>query len=225
MSTFLELVNDVARESGTMGGQTLGSVASASGRWAKIVSWTRQAWEMIQRERADWKFLTLPFTASLVQGQMFYSAVNLDIANFGGWLRVGDHRTRFTIYDPTIGLADQQRLCVVPYDRWDRSYGIGVPGQNRPILASYNDARQLCIGNPPDRTYTITGNCRRKIQSLTADTDIPYIDDQHHQAIVWRALMLLGDDDESSAEVSSSANNYFAARHAMFTDYLDEVSL
>lgn len=225
MSTFLQLVNDVARESGTMGQQQLSSVVAATGRWSKIVGWTRQAWELIQQERSDWKFLTMPFSATLVAGQMFYSAIDLGIADFGGWLRVGDKRTRMTIYDPSIGLADQQRLCVVPYDRFDRSYGIGLPPNTRPSMASYAEDRRLCIGNPPDRAYQITGNCRRKIQSLTADSDTPYIDDQHHQAIVWRALMLLGDDDESSAEVSSSANTYFAKRHALMAEYLDEVTL
>lgn len=225
MSTFIELVNDVARESGTMGGQSLSAVSSATGRWLKIVSWTRQAWELIQRERGDWTFLTKSFTASLVQGQMRYSAAELGISDFGGWLRVGDHRTRFTIYNPSYGLVDQQRLCVVPYSRWDRSFGIGIAPQARPSLAAYDDDRNLCIGNPPDRVYTITGHCRRKIQSLAADADTPYIDDQYHQAIVWRALMLLGDDDESANEVTSSANTYFAIRHAMIDAYTEQVSL
>lgn len=222
---FLALVNEVARESGTMGGQTLGTVTGASGRWLKVVRWTSQAWEMIQRDRTDWKFLRKTFTASLVIGQARYSAAELAIAGFGGWPRYTSDRTTFTLHDPAIGRGDEVKLFRMEYDRWASIYDIGVPGNNRPVDYSFDDDRQFCIGNPPDKAYVVRGHYRRLIQTLTADGDEPYISSELHAIIVWRALMLLGDDDEAPFEVASSGQQYRILREALISEYTEEVTL
>lgn len=225
MATFLELVNDVARESGTMGGQTIGSVANASGRWSKVVHWTRQAWELIQRERSDWTFLRKQFTGTLYAGKARYTQVDLAIPDFGSWPFPNSDGRRFTLFDPAIGRADEQPLPRIDYDTWLNRYDVGVPGQNRPTEFAIGDDRALYVGLTPDRQYMLRGHYRRAVQALTADDDQPYINPDLHQAIVWRALMLLGDDDESQIEVASSSANYFRFREAMIREYVEECTL
>lgn len=225
MSTFIQLVNDVARESGTMGGQTLGTIAGASGRWAKLVNWTSQAWEIIQRDRSDWLFMRKTFATPLVIGQARYSAADLEIDDFGGWYAPDDSRARFSIYDPAIGRRDESRIERMEYPAWEEAFDFGEVQQMRPSLYAIDYDRQFCIGHPPDKAYTLRGSYRRAVQRLVADADEPFIAPDYHVAIVWRALMLLGDDDESMPEVAASFNSYAGVRYAMLSEYTDGVSL
>lgn len=227
MSTFLQLVNDVGRESGTMGQQVLGSVVGASGRWAKVVAWTRQAWEMIQRDRTDWTFLRKSFSAPLTIGQQRYTAAQLGITDLGSWPRYdiqGQHPP-FTLYDPGIGRGDEVKLTRMDYDSWADIYDIGITDNNRPTTYTFDSDRKLCLGSPPDKAYVVRGRYRRSIQSLTANEDEPYISADHHQIIVWRALMLLGDDDEAGFEVASSGLQYRLMRDALISEYTEQVTL
>lgn len=226
MATFLDLVNRVGRESGTISqSQELADVANANGRQAKIVGWTRQAWEMIQRERSDWTFRRKRFWLQLVPGQVEYRPAAFD-AEWGGWILGGNAWSTLTIHDPAIGRGDENRLEIVPFERWLDTYDIGAPQEHRPNVAAfgYGD-RALHVGPPPDKAYMVRGWCQRKVQSLTASDDIPYIHEDYHDAIIWRALMLLGDDDEAQWEVASSTAEYGVFRSQMVSAYTDPVVL
>lgn len=224
MATFLELVNDVARESGTVSeSQELTTVTGATGRLRKIVGWTRQAWEMIQRSRNDWTFTRTQFAAELTIGQTQYDPVtDLGIADFGRWLPYGDTLGTPTIYDASVGRADETPLAAISFRDFAHRFLIGVPDNIRPGVYAVG-GRMLHIGGPPDKAYKIRGFYRRGVQSLAADADEPYIDEQYHQAIVWRALMLLGDDDEAPFEIASSRAQYEQIYYALVRDYTDMV--
>ena len=225
MSTFLELVNDVGRESGTMGGQTLSSVASAAGRWAKLVAWTRQAWEMIQRERPDWIFRRASFEGALTAGKAVYTAVDLGITDFGSWEPEADGINPFSLYDPSIGRSDESHLRRWDYSAWAERYDFGVHDGNRPTVMATDYQQQLCLGPTPDKAYRLRGRYRRSIQTLAADSDTPIIAPDYHQAIVWRALMLLGEDDESQFEAATSTAQYMMLRASMMRQYTEAIEL
>ena len=114
MATFLQLVNDLERESGTIyKAQRLSTVIDAPGRQEKMVAWVREAWHIIQTSRSDWPWLVKEFSASLVAGQARYTALELGIANFAGWPRKsGD----FTIYDPVVGQQEEIEHRTMRYD-------------------------------------------------------------------------------------------------------------
>lgn len=226
MATFLELVNDVARESGTVSESAeLSTVVGATGRLRKIVGWTRQAWEMIQRSRNDWTFTRKAFTASLVAGQTEYDPVtDLGITDFGRWLPYGDDLGTPTIYNPAIGRGDETPLVAVPFRNFARQYLVGAPQEIRPGVFAAG-GQTLYVGGPPDQPYTMRGWYRRNLQTLTADDDEPIVSNDHHQVIVWRALMLLGDDDEAPFEVGSSMAQYEQMYHALVRDYTDPIVL
>lgn len=226
MATFLELVNDVARESGTVSeSQELTTVTGATGRLRKIVGWTRQAWEIIQRSRNDWTFTRTQFASELVTGQTEYDPVtDLGITNFGRWLPPRDSLGAPTIYDSAIGRADETPLDATTFRDFAQRFLIGLPDNIRPAVYAVG-GRMLYVGGPPDKAYKIRGFYRRGVQTLTADADEPFVDEQYHQAIVWRALMLLGDDDEAPYEVASSGAQFEQIYRAMVRDYTDPVVL
>jgi hypothetical protein len=222
VATFLQLVNDVERESGTISqSQRLTTVAGAIGRQEKIVHWTRQAWEMIQRERSDWLFRSAQFTGDVVAGDSTYSATDLGITNFAGW----EQGSYFTIYDPALGRGDETVLREITFREWYNAYGIGLPDSNRPVVIAQGDDRSLYLGPPPMKPYKLRGFFRRSFQSLTADNDVPFIDPEYHQAIVWRALMLLAEDDEAQFEIATSGRQYDTIFSRMVATYTGPIEL
>lgn len=225
MSTFLELVNDVGRESGTMGGQSLGSVANAAGRWLKLVNWTRQAWQMIQRERGDWTFRRAQFEGVLTASKATYTPVDLGITDFSSWAPETDGINPFSLYDPAVGRADESHILRWNYTDWAERYDFGIHDANRPTVMAIDFERNLCLGPKPDKAYRLRGRYTRSIQTLSADSDTPIIHEDYHQAIVWRALMLLGEDDESQFEAGTSAAQYMMIRSGMLRAYTEAIEL
>lgn len=226
MATFLELVNDVARESGTVSeNRELTTVTGATGRLRKIVGWTRQAWEMIQRSRNDWTFARKQFEGTLTPGQTEYDPVaDLGITDFGRWLAYGDSLGAPSIYDLSVGRADETPLEAISFRDFAHRFLIGAPQQIRPAVYAVG-GRMLHVGGPTDKAYKIRGFYRRGVQSLSTDAEEPYIDADYHQIIVWRALMLLGDDDEAPFEVASSTSQYEQMYSQLVRDYTDMVVL
>lgn len=233
MATFLQLVNDVERESGTVNqAAMLSTVVGATGRQKKMVEWTRQAWEMIQRER-QWHFRRKAFSHALTIGQMVYTSTNLTIADFDGWVPATRRFQPFSLYDPAIGRVDEGVLRVIDYRTWLSMYDRGVPQQQRPTLAALTWSREVAVGAPPDKAYVLRGWYQRAIQRLgynvdgsvmsSPDADVPYLPADYHQAIVWKALMLLGEDDEAGFEVASSRSTFAAIHSAMLGQFLDPI--
>lgn len=225
MSTFLQLCNDVARETGTLG-QDLTTVVGATGRGRKIVAWTRQAWEMIQRQRSDWNFRQRQFDDVLTIGETTYSPADLGIDNFGRWMpQRGDRAYPFSLYDVTIGRSDETVLNVLPIRDWLSQYDLGSPESTRPTYVSIDPEENLRLGPPPDAAYAIRGWYERSIQSMALDADEPFIHEDMHQIIVWRACMLAGDDDESEFESVTSGANFGQMMGQMIARYVDQVEL
>ncbi len=82
MSSYLELCQAVARDSGTVSDLTAPStVASQTGRLLRIVNWTAEAYEHIQLERDDWRWLRKEFDGSTLATVRRY-ALNISTDRF-----------------------------------------------------------------------------------------------------------------------------------------------
>lgn len=223
MATFLELVNRTASESGTVG-TTLGTVADASGRMSKIVTWTATAWAEIQKARSDWTFRHKRFEAALSVGVTTYAPIALGISDFGGWLRAQPDLDPFSLYETALGRADEQAIRLGSYHDWVHTHDRGVPQEQRPTMVAVSPDRELVFGGTPDKAYTLRGFYKRAVQTLSADEDEPYIDEEFHEAIVWRALMLLGEFDEAGFSLSAAAEKYRQYHSRMMAEYLPQVT-
>lgn len=231
MATFLQLVQDLARDSGTLaGGVSIPTVTNATGRADKMVSWVRKAWINIQNERSDWPWMQREFTSALVVGKTRYTASELGIATrFGQW--IGDRPSAdrrvfrtFTLWDAATGQADQGDIVQVEYDLWRARYGRGVHDANRPTVWAVAPSNEIVFGARPDKAYVVTGEYRVSPQILTESSDIPELPEQYHAAIVLEAMKLLGIADESPATASSAISEYVLARQNLNRDYLPEIT-
>lgn len=226
MTTFLELVNKVGRESGTISQQQeLTTLANVAGRQRRIADWTADAWKTIQRMRNDWTFRRAQFSAALITGQMRYTAAELAIADFGRWPGHADRWSRWSIYDPAVGKGDEIRLPPIRHEDWVNQFDMGVHDAQRPGSVSVGFDKALYVGPSPDKVYTLRGWYMREIQTLTADDDEPYISEEFHDAIVWRALMTLGEDDEAPFEVASSTGQFREFYGAMVKEFTPPIEL
>lgn len=226
MSTFLELVNDLERESGTIHqGGRLATVIDAPGRQEKMVEWIVEAWRMIQLARADWPWRRGEFEGVLTPGQARYTPAQLGITTFAGWVKPTPDHDPFTIHDPAIGRKEEQALRVIGWPQFKAVWDRGVHDSNRPCNVSIASDLRLCFGPTPDKAYAVRGEYVRSAQVLAANDDVPLCPADHHHVILWRAVMLMGDHDEAPAVVSTATAKFQRAYRDLVDASLPEVSL
>lgn len=211
MSTYLQICQKVARESGEISGVLPSTTASQSGKLLKIVNWVSDAWKDIQTEREeDWFFLNREFSGKATGiGTARYSSASWGLTDWAFWRNVG----RFwTIYNPTLGLSDTSDLSLMPYEDWFLRYGRGAQTPNRPSNYAIDPAGQVCLGPVPDAVYSIQGAYQRIPQVLgstnSPDTEVPICPDRHHDAITWRAMILLVEHSEATIPMATARARY-----------------
>lgn len=220
---YLELCQAVARESGTLtGSSSFTTVQDAQGRAAKIAGWVADAWVEIQNSRTDWLFRQAPFAKPLIVGLNTYTGASFDLA-VSQWLPDTGQRQTMSLYDPAIGQADEGHIRQIGYDEWRDSYDFGAQTNGRPVVWAIGPDGALCIGPKPDKAYMLRGRYRRAAQRLTADTDIPIMPDDYHNAIVRQALFNMADGDDAAELLVSKANKYQVVTNALVIDQTPQV--
>lgn len=219
MSTFLQLVNKVEENSGTIdtrSNPTVDVTAPATLRQQKIVNWVADAWSLIQNARTDWRFMRGEFEHALVTGQQRYTAAQLGLSDLATWVGpLSNQPDPMACFDPAIGGADQQRVRFLQWDAWRERYARGAIASSRPIHWSIDFDNKLCIGPAPDRAWTLCGEYIRTPQVLSANADVPRLPAQFHDVIVYRALMLLADHDEAPSALIPAQGKYADTYHRL----------
>lgn len=203
--TFLELCQTVARESGTISGTRPTTVVGQTGRLLNVVSWTAEAYRMIQRERTDWRWLDGEFSGNTVVSQGDYTPAQMGIASrFVGWrLGPANAKNSLSAYLTATGRADEHWLVFTEWDEFEPVYRFGADASRtgRPVAFSIDRANRIALWPAPDAVYTLRGRYRQGAQNLTVDADVPEMPEENHYAIVWRALILLGTYDEAAQQL------------------------
>jgi hypothetical protein len=206
MATFLQLVHDLERESGTVErAARLTSVAqaqTAEDRHEDMVGWIVEAWRIIQLMRSDWRWMRKEFDHATVINQARYTPSDLGITTFSHWPFDSLISRNFSLYDPAQR-AEERPIRMLDFNSWKARYDRGVHDAQIPSELSIDYDNRVCLGPTPDKAYVLRGEYYRTPQILAADSDVPIMPAQHHGMIVWRAMMLLGDHDESPTAVAT----------------------
>lgn len=204
MSTFLELCQDVAREGGISGG--IVSVSGQSGEAGRVVGWVARAYKYIQNLHEDWKFMrrghefgALPDTAS-------YTPTAAGVTEFGRWCFSDQWRTFLT----AAGYPDEQPLVYVDYDTFRRTYGYGNSRLQvgRPQAFTVAPDKSLMLWPTPDQPYTIVGEYYRAPHVMESGDDVPIFPAQHHEAIMYRALMFYGQFEGDATVIATGMTEF-----------------
>lgn len=204
--TFLELCQAVARESGTVPNLTEPSTVSGqSGRLSRIVHWTREAYNDIQRRREDWRWLHGEFSGNTVAATRRYDGAAMGIASrFSRWIAADENgEPTISLYKTSEGRANEGWLVHLPWPDFRRRFLIGSAATDtgKPAYVTVDPSDQLVLHRIPDADYTVSGEYYKAPQTLSADADEPEMPEKHHMAIVWQALVLMGTHDEATGQV------------------------
>ena len=227
MSTYLELSQALARESGTISGTNPTTVTSQTGRLLKIVNWIDQANVAIQNLHADWRWMQKTFSGDTSSGSGQYTPASWSITDLRDWLR--DNRVTgyqpHTIYLTADGVAGEGALLEITWQQWRTTYGRGSQTNNFPSQYAISPAGEFSLGPIPDDIYTVNGEYRQAAVRLTADGDIPAMPAAFHEIIVWRALMMLAEFDEAAEQRAAAILKYNEMPESLGRNQLPIVSL
>lgn len=203
MATFLELCQQVAEESGTVSGMSSPpTVVGQSGRLQRIVNWTSRAYTSIQTKRPDWLWLRGEFEGTTIPGVQRYTGAGIGISDrFSRWL-VSDEGPVFSVHLPSEPRSTEGWLIPKPWEDFRTVFARGTPEVRKPLYVSIDPQGHLVFYPTPDDAYTIRGPYVRSPQILRFDDDVPEMPVEHHEAIVWEALLRLGTFDEAGGQMN-----------------------
>ena len=231
MATFLQLVKDVGRDTGTLPNwASLTTLVSPSERTQKIMAWVIEAWHNIQNEREDWKWMReAVFTSpTLTAGTAAYTPSDLGIAaTFGDWIEDTPSFSPLTIYDNDEGLEDETELLQISYEEWLTKWGRQTHDNMRPTewaIRPYDNT--ILLGATPDlSTYKLRGHYQSAVQTLAVDADIPELPVRFHNLIKWEAIRLLQLNDGGFDEMSLAGQEIVRLRNQMNRELLPEIKI
>lgn len=225
MATFLELCQKVAQESGTVADLTSPtSVTGQTGRLKRVVDWTRRAYDEIQNEHQDWRWMQADFEGSTIANTRAYDSTAMGITErFSHWVEresgeatdlIDGATSLFTVQDPALGREDEQPLAVWPWYEFRRQMLVGGAAERtgKPQVVAIDDLDRLSFYPLPDKAYTIRGRYGKGLQDLSANADVPEMPARYHDLILWSALLSLGNYDEAPEQMAKWAASYGALR-------------
>jgi hypothetical protein len=223
MSTFLQLCEDVARESGAAGRAPV-SVVGQTGRAAKVVDWVRDAWIEIQNQRDSWSFLQGEWTGTLTPGTAVYTAASFEIPRFARWGGDTPVSRSVTLRDPDQDAGQEAPITQLTDPDWRRRYFVGAHAQGRPVHYAILPDDSIAFGATPDKAYLMRGEYRKSPQILEANGDIPDMPERFHRAIVWQAIMFMAEHDEGAFAIQTAQRRLNPIMHQMHRDLLPRMT-
>lgn len=197
--TYLELCNDTKREC-RVAGPDMTSVSGNAGLLNDIVRWVRGAWNEIQNEHPQWRWMRAPFSLAVTVGNTSYTyaqcidtRTTVAIDRFASWW-AHDRLAPFKCYRNAGGIADESWLIYMDWREFERLYLLGAnrttPG--KPIYVTVDHNENLVVHPVPTEACTITGDYQRGPQTLSTNGDIPDFPQRFHDLIFYRAMERYG---------------------------------
>jgi hypothetical protein len=224
MATFLEIVQKVSRESGTVS-SVPSTVVSQTGRVLKVVNWVNDAWAEIQNDRANWRWMRKEFSNALSENTFKYTPASFNLTDFSRWV---EDDSSVTIYDATIGVSDEGILRPLTWEEWRIKYGRGTQNANKPTEYCITEANELAVGPKPDAAttgYTVRGEYYTGNQDLALDATVPNMPVRFHDCIAWLALLKLYGADEAQDQYARIEPRYSVMRMALERDQLPRLTI
>lgn len=223
MATYLQIVQQVADESGTLSGSTISTLSGIAGRGKRMKQWVTDAWSEIQTEQRSWRWLDSDFSGTTLSGTRQYSAAGMGISSrFGHWKWTSTDWTEnaFTVYETSKGQSDEGHLQYVPWNLYRRIYLVGSNAAltGKPTRFSIAPNNRIDLHPIPDDDFTIRGIYQKAPQTLSVDDDTPECPSQYHEAIKWLALVKLAVFDLVAADAYLSF--YQRAMHNLRIDQM-----
>ena len=220
MSTYLQLVQDLGREVGASG--ILLTVTNATGEYARLVAWIKQAWTEIQEVNPDylWQRKSIDFETVAGQGRYYPPEFTVPVTDFENW-RNGS----FRVYLNTVD--NENLMSQLPYDTFRDTYlyGSSRTTQGYPTVVTVAPDKSLQVALIPDRVYHIVADYYTLPQELTLDTDVPLMPSRFHMAIVYKAMQWYGSYENAPEVVMRGIDGYTRLMSNLIYDQTQSVTV
>ena len=188
---FLELVQRLHSDVGETG-TAPSTVISQTGMAARLVNWTKKAYEDVQEEYETWLFRREDFDFPTIAGTSVYTPAAVSIDDLANWLYDPDENnlSGITCYS---SVTDEQHLVYIPWDDFKRVYAFGSNRSmsDRPTVFTVKPDMSLQFWGNPNAVYTITGEYIKQPVAFADNADTPVFT-HHHMIIVFKAMMYYG---------------------------------
>lgn len=204
--TFLEILNETIRQSGTVPSNELVTDVTTitDDRLQVIANYVNESWQDIQNAHRQWRWLRSRFTINTVAAQRAYAATAATdevsstlITRFSQWGFKDDNSdVSLSIYLTATGVSDEGSLIWRDWEVFYETCMRGTQTNGRPTIYSVDDANNLVLHPIPDAIYTLRGRYIKGPQALVANGTTPEMPARFHTIIKDCALIYLEGFDE-----------------------------
>lgn len=188
------------------------AVTNQTGSSLRLVDWIAQAWEEIQSEREDWRFMW---------GQL--DPVNTVIAQSAYAKPAGVKGIIFSTM-AIHGGSGITRPTFMSYESFMGSYRFGTQ-TGKPAFVTEQPDGKLRFYPIPDEVYQFEFEYYKTPVVLKLVTDVPAIESEFHMAIVYKALGHYAGFEESADTLAVAMNGLSPYETKMANECLPDIGL
>ena len=219
---FLQLAQLVREKCGISGTGPV-SVVGQKGEDLRVVNWTNEAWEQIQKKNAHWRWMRREFAFQTVPSVREYTPVAAGIDDLARW-----HADTLRSYLTANGAVTEQYMVEFDWANFRDTYLFGAQqvqtGFPR-LFAIRPGDKALVTDYLPNDIYTIRGEYQQRALRMAANDDTPGLfPEEHHMAIVHRAVMLYAEYEGAGALYAAHASEFRLAMGDLADDQLEQVT-
>lgn len=200
---YLTLCQRLRQEVGAAGTGPA-NVNGQSGEYARLIGWTRDAWNEIQAERRRWRF-------AWAEGEI---EVDDDLRKY-------PLPSDFESWDDTTLRLGDRLLCVLPWGDFRERFR---EPRGAIQYASIAPDDTFHLNALPDGPGVVTFEYWRTPQPLENGTDTPRLPERFHMAIVYRAMIQYGLYENAPEVVQQARLNYQKVMSSMEVSQLPEMT-
>lgn len=225
---FLQLVQELRRQSGVAGGSTIATVLNQTGTNQLMVNWIADAWRELQGLQDTWNWMREPFTFETVANTGDYlptAITNTLTGDLMSDLRYW-HKDTFRCQKKSIGVQDEQWLVEWEYRVFRNTYRFNVQVAGRPVVFAIKpNGKAVMLGQIPNDVYEISGEYQKKPWNLAADSDEPDMPEAYHMLLVYKAMQSYGMYEAAGEVVQRGQAQYQRLMNQLEREQLEEVYL
>ena len=199
--TYLEIMQKVARLAGIAIPTT---TVSQTGENARILVYIAQAYNEIQTQPHQWRFMW-------DRGEFETTA---DTKDYDPTSTVVDEidPDSWSIFKTADGESTEVELDYMQWPEFRRCYGVGTVTADYPHTVTLLPDKSIRLYPTPDAAYKVQFDYYRTVDTLSGDTDTPILPSKYHELIVYDALVKYGKYEESQFIMVSNTADYEALR-------------
>lgn len=195
----------------------------------EIVGWVRDAWEDIQNDKEDWLFRERSGVVTVATGVRDVD-IGASVADYERLRPFASEYCRQHILVAPAGSGAESRQPVFRIDWQDwrggrYEHGGAVDTTGTPTHFTIKPGGALRLYPKPAQAMELAFSYQAALQVLEQDADVPAMPAQHHEAIVWRALMYYADTrDKTQEPYQKWERRHRAAMNRLYLAQLPDVS-